>query len=75
MSINMGLIDRLLRALVVAPAAVVLAIVVGAESVIGIVLLAIAAAMLVTAAFGVCPLYKPFGIDTRSRRSTRVNSG
>jgi len=76
MSRNMGSIDRLLRAFVVAPVAIVVAVVVGAGSVAGIVLLAIAAIMLATAAVGFCPLYKPFKIDTRSRRrSPPVHSG
>ena len=76
MSKNMGSIDRLLRAFVVAPAAIVVAVVVGVGSIVWIVLLAVAAIMLATAAVGVCPLYKPLKIYTRSlRRSTRVHSG
>ncbi len=75
MNINMGSIDRLVRAFVVAPVAIVVALVVGAGSVAGIVLLALAAIMLATAAVGVCPLYKLFKINTRShRRSTRAHS-
>jgi hypothetical protein len=76
MSINMGSIDRMLRVFVVAPAAIVVAIVAGAGSVAGIVLLAVAAIMLATAAVGFCPLYKLFRINTRSlHRSTRARSG
>jgi hypothetical protein len=76
MSINMGSIDRMLRVFVVAPAAIVVAIVVGAGSVAGIVLLAVATIMLVTATVGFCPLYKLLRINTRSlRRSARVHSG
>lgn len=66
MSINMGSIDRLVRAFVIAPAAIVVAIVVGAGSVAGIVLLAVGAVMLATSAVGFCPLYRVLGIDTRS---------
>jgi Protein of unknown function (DUF2892) len=75
MSVNMGSIDRMLRAFIVVPVAIVVAIVAGVGSVIGIVLLAIAAIMLVTAAVGFCPLYKLLGINTCSlRRSARVHS-
>jgi hypothetical protein len=75
MSVNMGSIDRLLRAVVVAPAAVVIAIVVGVGSVAGIVLLALAAVMLATSAVGFCPLYRVLRIDTRScSRSARPGS-
>ena len=56
MSINMGSIDRMLRVFVVAPAAIVVAIVAGAGSVAGIVLLAVAAIMLATSVVGFCPL-------------------
>ena len=75
---NMGLLDRRLRAFVVAPIAIVVAVVIGVGSVAGIVLLVVAAIMLATAAIGFCPLYKPFKIDTHShsrRRSTPVGSG
>lgn len=63
---NMGSIDRLLRAVVVAPVLVVLSVAAfGVGSVLGIVALLLAGVMLVTAAVGVCPGYMPFGIDTR----------
>lgn len=68
MRVNMGSIDRLVRTFVVTPVLVVIAVVVGVGSVAGIVLLALAAVMLATSAFSFCPLYKPFKIDTRSRR-------
>jgi len=68
MRVNMGSIDRVLRSFVVAPVAIVVAVVVGAGSVVGIVLLALAAVMLATSAVGFCPLYKALGIDTRSHR-------
>jgi len=76
MKVNMGSIDRKLRAFVVAPAAIVVAIVLGVGSVIGVVLLVVAAIMLATSAVGFCPLYKLLRINTCSlRRSTRVHSG
>jgi hypothetical protein len=71
MKVNMGSVDRVLRAVVVAPAALVIALVVGADSVAGVVLLALAAIMLLTAAVGFCPLYKLVGLDTRSLRKAR----
>jgi hypothetical protein len=64
---NMGVVDRALRAFVVAPAAVIAALVIGVPSILGLVLLAVATLALVTGAIGVCPGYVPFGIDTRGR--------
>lgn len=64
MKINMGKADRFVRAVIVAPAAVILALVVGASSVLGIVLLAVAAIMLLTSLVGSCPLYALFGVST-----------
>jgi len=66
MKINMGSIDRIVRAFVVAPVAIIVAVVVGVGSVAGIILLVLAAVMLVTSAVGFCPLYKALRIDTRS---------
>lgn len=68
MKVNMGSVDRVLRAVVVAPAALVIALVIGAGSVAGIVLIALAAVMLLTAVVGFCPLYRLVGLDTRSLR-------
>jgi Inner membrane protein YgaP-like, transmembrane domain len=74
MRVNMGSIDRVLRSFVVAPAAIVVAIVLGAGSVLGIVLLALAAVMLATSAVGFCPLYRLVGLDTRSQRESARSS-
>jgi hypothetical protein len=68
MSRNMSNLDRALRSFVVAPAAIVLALVVGAGSIGGIVLFALAALMLATGAVGFCPLYALLHLDTRGRR-------
>ncbi len=68
MSRNMNKADRALRAFLVAPAAIVVAFVVGAGSIGGIVLLALAAIMVATGALGFCPLYKLLHLDTRGRR-------
>lgn len=64
---NMGGVDRAARAFVIAPAAIVAALVVGAGSVAGLVLFAVAAIMLATSAVGSCPLYMPFGASTCRR--------
>jgi hypothetical protein len=60
---NEGTIDRVLR-VVIAAAAVAGSAAVGFATVWGIVLLAVAAIMLVTAATGFCPLYRVFGLST-----------
>lgn len=64
MTLNMGKLDRLARGLVVAPLAVLLAYLAGFGSVLGIVLLAVAAIMALTAAVGSCPLYRLVGVST-----------
>jgi hypothetical protein len=63
MRTNESTLDRGIR-VAVAVVAAVLAFVVGAGSVGGIVLFVVAAIMLVTAAAGFCPLYRLFGIST-----------
>ena len=68
MSRNMSNLDRVLRGFVVAPVAIVLALVVGAGSIGGIVLFAFAALMLATAAVGFCPMYALLHLSTRGRR-------
>ena len=67
MSRNMNTTDRALRAFLVAPAAIVVAFLVGAGSIVGILLFAFAAIMLATSAVGFCPLYTLFHLDTRCR--------
>lgn len=66
MSTNMSTLDRGLRILVAA-VAVVVAVVVGAGSVAGIVLFVVAGVMLATSAAGFCPLYALVRLDTRGR--------
>jgi hypothetical protein len=68
MRTNMSNLDRALRA-VIAVAALVVAIVIGAGSVAGIVLLVVTAVMGVTAAVGFCPLYALFHLDSRGRQA------
>ena len=64
---NMGSVDRALRALVIAPVAIVAALSLGASSIAGLVLFLLAGVALVTGATGICPSYVPFGIDTHGR--------
>ena len=49
---NMGALDRALRAFVVAPLAIVLALIVGAGTVAGVILFIVAGIMLATSATG-----------------------
>jgi hypothetical protein len=63
----MSKLDRGLRAFVVAPAAVIAALLVGAGSAGGIVLFVLAAVMLATSAVGFCPLYTLHHIKTSGR--------
>lgn len=63
MTTNEGTVDRSIR-VALAVAAVVGAVLVGASSVLGIVLLVVAGVLLLTAATGFCPLYRVLGIST-----------
>ena len=65
MKVNMGSADRKLRAFIVAPVLIVVGLLVGPAGWLAIVLHALAAVMLGTAAVGSCPLYLPFGLRTR----------
>jgi Inner membrane protein YgaP-like, transmembrane domain len=67
MSRNMSNLDRGLRSFVIAPIAIVVAVLIGAGSIGGIVLFALAAIMLATSAVGFCPLYTLFHLNTRGR--------
>lgn len=65
---NMGALDRVVRALVVAPALVVVAVLIGPVGVVSIVLYALAAVMLATGAVGFCPLYPLLHVSTCPRK-------
>jgi Inner membrane protein YgaP-like, transmembrane domain len=67
MSKNMTILDRRLRALLIAPLVVVIAVLIGPGSVASIVLYALAAVMLATGAAGYCPLYSLFGMGAHHR--------
>lgn len=62
---NMGSLDRALRAFVIAPVAIGVAVALGASSIGAIVLFVVAGIALTTGATGRCPSYVPLGIDTR----------
>ena len=64
---NMGGLDRAVRAFVIAPVAIGVAIALGASSIGGFVLFAVAGIAVTTGAAGICPSYVPFGIDTHGR--------
>jgi hypothetical protein len=64
MSSNTSGIDRIIR-LVIAAVALFGAFAVGASSVLGIILLVVAVAMVVTAAIGWCPIYRILGLSTK----------
>ena len=68
MSRNISTLDRALRSFLIAPVAIVIAILVGAGSPVGILLFVLAALMLATSAIGYCPLYALLHIDTHGRR-------
>jgi hypothetical protein len=67
MTRNMGTFDRGLRAFVVTPAAIGVALIVGAGTVVGIILFVVAGIMLITAGTGLCPTYTLLGISTEPR--------
>jgi hypothetical protein len=68
MTKNMNTLDRALRAFVIAPLLVIAALFVGAGTILGVVLLLLAAVMLATAAVGFCPLYALFHLNTRGQQ-------
>ena len=65
---NVGTVDRVIRAFVIAPVALVLAALAGWTAGWAIAALVVAGLMLGTAAIGFCPLYALLGIDTAHRR-------
>jgi Inner membrane protein YgaP-like, transmembrane domain len=67
MSINMQNLDRRLRVFLVAPAAIVIGVLIGPGSPGAIVLYALAVVMLGTGAAGYCPLYSLIRLGGRRR--------
>ncbi len=64
MKLNMGMTDRRIRALILAPLLLVLAWLAGFGTIGGIIALILAVIMVGTAAVGSCPLYLPLHINT-----------
>ena len=64
MNRNMGTLDRGVRGFLVAPAAIIAALILGASTVLGIVLFVVAGIMLATSSTGYCPNYTWLGIST-----------
>ena len=64
---NMGAIDRGIRAFLIAPAAIVVAFVIGAGTVGGIVVFVLAGIMLATSGTGYCPNCTLIGMSTDPR--------
>ena len=60
--------ERVVRLFVLAPLALIAALIVGAGSTLGIVLLVVSALMVVTGAVSFCPLYAAIGRLRRGRR-------
>ncbi|MDP2288331.1 MAG: DUF2892 domain-containing protein [Actinomycetota bacterium] len=67
MRTNESTVDRVIR-VALATVAVVVALLVGAGTALGIILFVVAAILLITAAVGFCPLYRILGL--RTNRST-----
>lgn len=67
MRVNMGTIDRAIRVVI---AAVLIGVGLGVvQGPVGIAMAAVGAIPLLTGLSGFCPLYIPFGIDTRGQSS------
>jgi hypothetical protein len=75
MTPNVGIFDRGLRAFVVAPAAILGALLLGAGTIGGVILFVVAGIMLATAVTAFCPTYTVVGISTRPRGLLRVGHG
>jgi Inner membrane protein YgaP-like, transmembrane domain len=75
MTRNMGTLDRSLRAFIVAPVAIVVALTLGASTLGGVILFVVAGIMLATAVTAFCPTYTVFGISTSPHGLHRVGHG
>ena len=70
MKANMGIVDRVIRVLLVALVAVLYFTGV-ISGVLAIVLGVLAVVFLLTSIVGVCPLYLPFGISTKRKATAK----
>jgi hypothetical protein len=75
MTRNVGALDCGLRAFVVAPVAIAVALLLGADTVAGVILLVVAGIMLASAATAFCPTYTLVGISTHPRGLHRIGHG
>lgn len=64
---NVGLLDRLVRGLVVAPLALLLFLLSSSGSVAGLAAVAVLALAVTTSLTGSCPVYASLGVSTRRR--------
>ncbi|MGH8945003.1 MAG: YgaP family membrane protein [Acidimicrobiia bacterium] len=67
MMTNVGFLDQIIRTLVLAPAAVLLAAVFDAGVLLTVVAWLFAGLMVVTAAIGYCPFYRLLGLSTAGK--------
>ena len=72
---NMGTLDRSLRIFVLAPVAIVVALILRAGTVAGIILFVVAGIILATAVTAFCPTYTLLGISTHPRGVHLVGHG
>lgn len=70
---NLGSVDRKLRAFVVAPALVIVGLLVGPAGWLAIVTYALAAVMLATSLASTCPIYSALGLHTSPDPTTTVS--
>jgi len=68
----MGILDRRVRAFVVAPVAIAAALIIGAGTIGGVILFVVAGIMLASAATAFCPTYVLIGISTHPHGVRRV---
>ena len=64
MTRNMGVLDRIIRVFVVAPALIGIGVAVGPASVASWILYTFAGVVVLTSAVGFCPTYRVLGITT-----------
>ena len=72
MTRNMGTLDRGLRAFVLAPVAILVALILGVGTVGVVILFVFAGIMLASSATAFCPTYTVVGISTHPRGVRRV---
>jgi len=72
MKLNMGTLDRRVRLFLLAPALVLVGILVGPGGVVPIVCYALAGVMIATSLAGSCPLYSLFGVRTCPASATKA---